>query len=810
MKTFHILPQLPLTGDLRCPTAALIEAFEASTADHAEADYIVLHLKNADIEPAYRCYERLTMVAEATDAAMVYADRWERRLSSDGTMLEPPTLHPVIDYQAGALRDDFDFGGLWLVKRELLAEWVASVKAGAEGAGCHDYRYAGAYALRLFLSRYGELVHLHEPLYTESERDLRHSGEKQFDYVAPSAREVQLEMEYAATHHLRCIGGYMAPEQFEDAPQSMQDFPCKASVIIPVRNRVRTIADAVKSAASQVTDFDYNVIVIDNHSNDGTAETVAALAAENDRIVLLQPIREDLGIGGCWDYAIRHEKCGRYAVQLDSDDLYSGPDTLQRIVDKFGEERAAMVIGAYRMVNFQLETLPPGLIAHSEWTPDNGRNNALRINGLGAPRAFDTEILRTIGVPNTSYGEDYALGLAISRHYRIGRIYDELYLCRRWEGNSDAALSLDRINRNNAYKDQLRTIELHARQRINALHDMEGVDAPSFDSIYEMYDYQLRTWAECAQRYADLKERVEQRSLPTRALLASRNKRYETGSFCKLRVQHNPARIVSTGASIATKDIEARRCFLCDANRPKEQVALPYGQNGEWQVLVNPFPILSRHYTIPTVRHTPQRLEGNITTFLKLVHDFEGDVVFYNGPRSGASAPDHAHFQAGTSDKLPLVNQWEDFETKPIETHLKAEIGVVQTYACPAFYITGRHAADVEEALKHLIAHLPVAEGQDEPDMNVIGWMQDSSLLPVTPDTDYLIVVFPRRCHRPACYTATDETQRIISPGCIDMAGLIITPRGEDYERLTAEEAIAILQEVTLSREEVEHIATTL
>lgn len=793
MKNLEVFTDLQLTGDLRCPTATIVDAARRSTAP-----YVALFLKNTTFTPAYRCLERMAQVAEATGAAMVYADRWEQRLEADGT-LSAPLLHPVIDYQLGSVRDDFDFGGLWLVNGNLLREYAESLKA-AEGEG--DYKYAAAYALRLFLSRKGEVVHLREPLYTESERDLRLSGEKQFDYVAPSAREVQLEMEKAATHHLKAIGAYLPPSQFS-TPQHDDStaFPVEASVIIPVRNRVRTITDAVTSAMTQEADFDFNVIVVDNHSTDGTAEAVEALARENKRIVLLRPEREDLGIGGCWDYAIRSEACGRYAVQLDSDDLYSGADTLQRIVEKFREEGAAMVIGAYRMVNFQLETLPPGLIAHSEWTPDNGRNNALRINGLGAPRAFDTAILREIGFPNTSYGEDYALGLAISRHFRIGRIYDELYLCRRWEGNSDAALSLDKVNRNNAYKDQLRTIEIEARQRISQ-HAV-----PEFKSIYEMFVYQQKTWKDCAERYKALHEQVQQRLLSTRSKLAARS-RFDASSYCNLRVQFNPARIVSTGASIEKSVIAERPCFLCDKNRPTEQVHMKYGDG--FKMLVNPYPILSRHYTIPTNAHTPQVFLPHIDTFLQLVKDFEGDMVFYNGARCGASAPDHAHFQAGTSDKVPLIAHWDDFEVKAVDNPTKAEIGIVQTYACPAFYITARHKEDVKAALQHLIAHMPVAKGQAEPDMNIVGWMHDGSLLPISPDFEYLIVIFPRKKHRPACYTAEGEEQMIISPGSIDMAGLIITPREEDYNRLSPEQAVSILQEVTLSKREVDNIAKTL
>lgn len=404
--------------------------------------YVALHLSDRNVTPGYRCLERMQQVAEASQAVMVYADRRD----DDGTP------HPVIDYQFGALRDDFDFGSLWVIRTDALTPV-------ADG-----YQYAALYALRLALSRQGQFFHLAEMLYTEAETDHRLSGEKQFDYVNPRNREVQIEMEHACTEHLRLLGALVTPPTAAPAASQMEhEDEVMCSVIIPVYNRERTIMDAVQSALSQKTTFPFNVIVIDNHSTDHT--TALLQDCTDSRLVHLIPEERDLGIGGCWDKAIRHHLCGRYAVQLDSDDLYSGPDTLQRIVSLMEERQAAMCIGAYRMVNFQLETLPPGLIDHSEWTDENGPNNALRINGLGAPRAFRTSILRTVGFPNTSYGEDYALGLRLSRQYPIARIYDELYLCRRWEGNSDAALSLERQNRNNFYKDQLRTLELRARMR---------------------------------------------------------------------------------------------------------------------------------------------------------------------------------------------------------------------------------------------------------------------------------------------------------------------------------------------------------
>lgn len=393
--------------------------------------------------------QRLIQVAESTQAALVYSDYYK---VIDGVL----TPHPVIDYQTGSIRDDFDFGSVLAIRADLVAVW-------AELDESMRYDHVGLYSMRLFLSRCDMIFHLDEFLYIEDETDLRKSGEKQFDYVDPRNREVQKELEQAATVHLAEIGALVDTGKYQSPNLYVGEFPVEASVIIPVRDRVRTIRDAVESALSQQCGFLFNIIVVDNHSTDGTSDILNALSAGCPLLHVIVPERKDLGIGGCWNEAINSEFCGRFAVQLDSDDLYSSPQTLQRIHDAFYEQEAAMIIGSYRMCNFQLETLPPGLIDHAEWTDANGPNNALRINGLGAPRAFFTPLLREIQFPNTSYGEDYAMGLAFSRRFRIGRIFDELYLCRRWEGNSDAALSQDKINRNNLYKDRLRSIEIMAR-----------------------------------------------------------------------------------------------------------------------------------------------------------------------------------------------------------------------------------------------------------------------------------------------------------------------------------------------------------
>ena len=416
--------------------------------------YFILYTKPHPLEMGEFAVGRMTAVADDMSADMVYADHYELVAGEDGKELR--RKHPLIECQKGALRNDFDFGSVLLFR-------TSSFKAAVDAMD-KDWKWGALYDLRLRMDR---IVHINEYLYTEVETDLRKSGEKQFDYVDPRNREVQIEMEKICTDHLKRIGGYLEPVFKDPQPADDQVFPVTATVVIPVFNRIRTVRDAVESALSQECDFPFNVIVVDNHSTDGTTGLLEEIAAKDERLIHVVPSRKDLGIGGCWNQAVHHEKCGEFAVQLDSDDVYSGPDTLTKIVDAFREQKCAMVVGTYQMTDFSMNPIPPGIIDHREWTEDNGRNNALRINGLGAPRAFWTPLLRTINLPNTSYGEDYALGLRISREYRIGRIYDVLYCCRRWEGNSDAALEIDKINANNLYKDRVRTWELEARIAYN-------------------------------------------------------------------------------------------------------------------------------------------------------------------------------------------------------------------------------------------------------------------------------------------------------------------------------------------------------
>ena len=419
-------------------------------ADAAEADYTLLYTKYNHLVPGYFAIDRFVKIAEDTEAGMLYADHYS---VSEGKR----TASPVIDYQKGSLRDNFNFGSVLFFN-------TADLKKAAAGID-RDYTAAGLYDLRLRLSRMAPIVHINEYLYSDVELDTRKSGEKIFDYVDPKNRGVQIEMEEACTEHLKAVGAYLEPV-FDKIELDKGDFEYEASVIIPVRNRVRTIRDAIRSVLGQKTDFKFNLIVIDNHSTDGTTEAIDEFK-DDERLIHIVPEREDLGIGGCWNAGAHHPKAGKFCVQLDSDDVYSDENTLAKMVQAFYDNNSGMVVGTYRLTALDLNTIPPGVIDHREWTPENGRNNALRINGLGAPRAFYTPMLREIKVPNTSYGEDYALGLAFSRKNQIGRVYDVVYNCRRWEDNSDAALDINKMNANDLYKDRIRTWELEARIALN-------------------------------------------------------------------------------------------------------------------------------------------------------------------------------------------------------------------------------------------------------------------------------------------------------------------------------------------------------
>ena len=736
----------------------------ASIAENTDADYVMICTRHTTIGWGNNTLERFLRVADDTDAVMVYADHYKM---VEGKMEK----HPVIDYQSGSLRDDFDFGSLWCIKAQALADYIAQPDR-------EEYQFAALYDFRLYLSRVGEIFHLNEFLYSEAELDTRKSGEKQFDYVNPRNREVQIEMEKACTQHLGKVGALIDTTFYRQPDFGEQDFEYEASVIIPVFNREKTVADAVKSALGQKANFKFNVIVVNNHSTDRTGEILDELKADN--MIQIVPERTDLGIGGCWNEAINSSFCGKFAVQLDSDDLYSSPKTLQKIVDAFYKQKAAMIIGSYRMCDFDLNTLPPGLIDHKEWTDENGCNNALRINGLGAPRAFFTPLVRQIQFPNTSYGEDYALGLAFSRRYRIGRIYDELYLCRRWGGNSDAALSVEKMNANNLYKDRLRTMELKARQ-----HMLQGkADIMEDSSISRFFNRQLEVWTDARHRFRDLKH-------------------VETRQFSdQLKLQWNPARIVSTGAKIDKKTLGERPCFLCDKNRPKEQMSKQIDE--KFHLLVNPFPILPVHLTIPARKHQPQLIYKNYGEMHRFISLHSDLMVFYNGPKCGASAPDHLHFQAGTNGILPLQTNWQRLSrnlTDIISLNDEEKISVVRDFIVPAFVIISKSAESDETLFRRLYKAMPQRGDETEPMMNIISWRKGE---------EFISVVIPREKHRPEAYFAEGDAQFVVSPGALDMSGLIITPREEDFRKLTEEKALSLLQECGVSEEKMNAIIAKL
>lgn len=730
---------------------------------YANTPFTLICTQVQDLEFGYMALERMCDYLSAPQCSMVYADHYK-------TIKGERTPHPVIDYQLGSVRDDFDFGSLLMFRTDYLKRAINEIEAEKE------YQHSALYALRLALSRYGELTHIREFLYTETEIDLRKSGEKQFDYVDPRNRQVQIEREEVFTQHLKKIGAYLKPGMMTvDLKEG--EFSHEASIIIPVRNRARTINDAIRSVLEQETSFPFNLIIIDNHSTDGTSEIIEQYKNDN-RVIHLIPERTDLGIGGCWNLGINHPECGRFAIQLDSDDLYSTPHTVQTIVDKFYKEQCAMVIGSYRMTDFTLQTLPPGVIDHKEWTDENGHNNALRINGLGAPRAFFTPLLRKIRVPNTSYGEDYALGLAFSRQYRIGRIYDVLYLCRRWEGNSDAALSIEKINQNNNYKDSLRTLEIKLRQAINKKRQAGEL----------FIENQLAKWQTARTNHEALNQ-IETR-------------RFELAGNT-ITVQFNPARAVSTCAKVDKSSIEARKCFLCPENKPNEQDEIIISLDEPFSLRINPYPILPGHLTISSLKHQDQvladktirQLPGKLISWLE-EYFASGYVLFYNGAKCGASAPDHFHFQAVKQSDVPVIQQWERLmETAVREKEIKTENGntyssfQITSYICPIQVFICNHSADIlPEMINQYLESLPLHEGESEPRYNLFAW-QDKQ-------RGFTMAYFPREEHRPACYTATRGEQLLVSPGALDMAGLLVTPRKEDFDRITESDITKIYKEV--------------
>ena len=792
LQTLQQLQSSPLTGPVFVLTAdepswALPEgcswlktdsmdsnSFLQAIASQGTTAYTLLYSLTQPLELGYMALERMADYLSAPGCGMVFADHY--RQTEQGLQ-----AHPVIDCQPGSVRDDFDFGAVCLFRTDLLQQAACLLLQEA------DYRYSARYALRLELSRHAALTHIREYLYTVAETDCRRSGEKQFDYVDPRNRAVQVEREEAFTRYLQKTGCWLPPLH-RRIDFDTEDFPVEASVIIPVRNRARTIEDAIRSVLEQQTRFAFNLIVIDNHSTDGTSDLVHRYTTD-PRVIHLIPERHDLGIGGCWNLGIHHPQCGRFAVQLDSDDLYSSPHTLQTIVDKFRAEGCAMVIGTYRMTNFALETLPPGIIDHREWTDENGPNNALRINGLGAPRAFFTPLLRRFGVPNTSYGEDYALGLRFSREYRIGRIYDVLYLCRRWEGNSDADLSIERVNRNNAYKDSLRTLELQHRQAQQA----DGRTAKDF------FFTQMDRWPLARRNHLAL-QFLQTRTLP---FLARTESAQQSAWFT---VQYNPERVRSTCAPTDAASIARRTCFLCREHQAEEQLGLPVLLDERFHLQVNPYPILPGHLVLSAARHQPQTLADKLDRQLpyRLLQWLEtnfrpGYAVFYNGAQCGASAPDHLHFQAVPAQAVPLIAQWETLmQDHPCiwQRHFAPRSTCtfyLIDYLCSmqVFVTTGTDAVPAEWVREEVFSagdgHQPLTE-EDVP-FNLIVWRDRQG--------HCVTVYLPRAQHRPDLYGHERPEQFLISPGALDMCGLVITPRLEDFEKLTVTDADRIFGDVS-------------
>ena len=736
-----------------------------------DTENLLICTKPDSIKLGFKGIERMADYLWPANTGMAYSDHYKIK---DGICVP----YPLTDYQTGSVRDDFDFGSLIIFRTALFQKALKLLKSQK------IYKYSAMYALRLAISRISEIVHINEFLYTEKETDLRLSGEKQFDYVDPRNREVQIEREEAFTCHLKAIGAYLS-QRTKTIDINEECFEYEASVIIPVRNRARTIGDAIKSVLSQKTDFRFNLIIVDNHSDDGTTEIIREYSQKtslpevtdinqyNIPIIHIIPERGDLGIGGCWNLAVDHELCGRFAVQLDSDDIYSNENTLQTIVRKFHEEKCAMVVGTYKMTNFNLETLPPGIIDHKEWTDTNGHNNALRINGLGAPRAFYTPLLRKTRVPNTSYGEDYALGLDFSREYKIGRIYDVLYLCRRWEGNSDAALSIEKINKNNTYKDSLRSLEIKIRQFMKE----------------DFVSSQLIKWELCKKNHEALD------NLKIKEFIIGEN---------IIKVQYNPARAVSTMAKLDKESIEARPCFLCLNNKPAEQDSFSIDVGMKFSIRVNPYPILPAHLTISSEEHIPQVFSDKLDLQLpgKILNKIEkyigkGYALFYNGAKCGASAPDHFHFQAAPKRFIPLISQWDRLFGTAIPDYQEMLIDgntckgyQINDYLCPVKVFTSPSGYLGNKIVGIYLNSLPKHDGEPEPRFNMFAWKDSNNTL--------IVAFLPRTEHRPSCFYQEGESQIMVSPGALDMGGILVVPREEDFNKIKDTDIVRIFDEVSL------------
>jgi len=720
---------------------------------------------------------RIFAIAGNTQAGIIYSDFIEQKEND----LIP---HALIDYQQGSIRDDFNFG-------HVLFFSMAAIKT-----VLHKYsplpldENVAFYDLRLKISIDHAILRVPEFLYTVTQPKAvakaieTDQTEENFAYVATVNFARQKKLEKVATNYLKITDTYLRARTLK-APRSSERFPVEASIIIPVLNRKKTIHDALQSALAQETNFDFNIIIVDNHSTDGTTQIIKKMASKSHKIELLIPARHDLSIGGCWNETIYSPLCGRYSVQLDSDDLYSSPLTLQRIVDVLRKENYAMVVGSYTIVNEQLKQIPPGLIDHREWTQANGHNNLLRVNGMGAPRAFNTAVIRKIGFPNVSYGEDYAVGLRIARKYKIGRIYESLYLCRRWQDNTDAGLSGEKQNRNDFYKDELRTMEVKARQMINknirALGDHIFADYPGKDNLTlpalceKLFETQKKSWKMLADACRDLA------SVRTREIIC--------GSY-KVQLQYNPNRAASSGAAVDADSIKKRPCFLCVDNLPDRQQGILYRK--DYIILCNPAPIFDQHFTIVTLQHQPQEIAPSLDWLLQMAADLSPSYkVFYNGPACGASAPDHLHFQMIPTHALPFLNTLKFFSPAKKISSVRFYKGVNLDRSVVILESKNREA--LRKQFEHFVKVTQNAVStNNEPLMNIFCIYENHI---------WRLVIFLRQKHRPDAYFAAGDKNIFVSPGVIDMAGVIITPQIIDFNRLGCDTIRGIYREVSLPEE---------
>ena len=752
----------------------------------------------ADVACDVQALGRLLRLARDVRAGMIYSDYLD---NNGGRLIE----HPLLDCQPGSVRDNFNFGHFFIVS--VPAAKAALAKYGALPSDPET----ALYDLRLKVSADHSLLHVPEFSYTASvkkQKPVKKAGrptEALFAYVAGENAGRQKRLEKIATAHLKRIGAYL-PARTGQARGIQEDALWKASVVIPVLNRKETIADALMSALGQKTDFPFNILIVDNHSTDGTTGLLKKFTAQYPHVLHMIPERRDLGIGGCWNEAIASPHCGRYAVQLDSDDLYSSPHTLQKIINALRRGRYAMLAGSYTLVNEKLKPIPPGVIDHREWTKANGHNNLLRVNGLGAPRAFDTAVIRKIGFPNVSYGEDYAAALRVSRDYKIGRIYESLYLCRRWADNTDAGLSIEKQNRNDFYKDRLRTMEIQARQMLNSNSSecralRAGLSVPARktetpDQIFAEFptpDHPALSPL-CNDLFQSQKKSWPKLAATCRDLAAAREKTLSCDRY-SVTLQFNPGRALSSGAAVDAESIKKRPCFLCAGSLPAGQEGILY--RGDFLILCNPAPIFHHHFTVVSRRHIQQEITTSLPALLQLAADAAPDyTAFYNGPACGASAPDHLHFQMMPVDALPYLHALRDLpmigETAGVRYSISRGID-----RAVAVLSSGDDEALTGQFLNLLRAAQTVLVTPDEPLMNILCSYEKDH---------WLLTVFLRRKHRPDAYYAYGDERIFISPGAVDMAGVVVTPKLIDFERLDCSGIRNLYREVSLDEESLAEI----